>query len=174
LIVDESGSAGLETDWLNTEIGELAQQETEAFFGGVSRVKNPSQAVLPVFFGKADLCVVTRARWEMLAELNPQVLQKMRVVAESDPLLTFVLGFRVGAKDAEKDRLLEELFGLHATKRGKQVLTMTRTKQIVPLQEEWLEGVRHLSKRHQALMSQPATLGSGGSEAPKKKGGGAS
>ena len=70
-----------------------------------------SLVVLPVFFGKADGCVVPRDGWEVMGEMNPQVLKQLRVMAQSQPMVSVVTCFRGGSSGTLKERAIKAAEG---------------------------------------------------------------
>lgn len=47
--------------------------EPERFFSSMKEVITPAQVVMPVFFKRADGCIVSRRSFDVMAELNPQL-----------------------------------------------------------------------------------------------------
>ena len=142
-IVNSSlGRPWLETLLLSNRLGSV-----EAFFHPAQFVGKPATAVLPVFFGKSDACLVDATAFGVMAEMNPEVGKQLQIVATSEPLVDGVqLLSDAGWKGSEEVRLdlLETLRDLHLDPAGQQLLTMFKTDQLVPFATEHLDAVRRL------------------------------
>jgi phosphonate transport system substrate-binding protein len=143
------GNANLGANWLETLLrtNQLGNQET--FFGTVETVVKPSAAVLPVFFGKKDACLLDQAGFDLMTEMNPQVGQALQVLAVSEPLANTILCLRKSPWEAEAFRqtLVKILSELHLDPAGQQLLTMFKTGPLVPFKEAHLATVRELRAR---------------------------
>ena len=73
VIVLDSNNANNSLHWLRTELLALGFADPHAFFQRMEIKEKVSQVVLPVFFGKADACVVDRSGFAIMSEMNPQV-----------------------------------------------------------------------------------------------------
>lgn len=118
----------------------------EAFFGRVEKVAKPSAAVLPVFFGKTDACIVDRLAFNTLVEMNPQLGRHLISLAVSEPFLssiTFVArsGF---ASERRRQDTYDSLAELHLEPAGRQILTLFRIDALVPFKGEYLDSIRRL------------------------------
>jgi phosphonate transport system substrate-binding protein len=80
--------------WLATRVAAQTPSYAEPFFGRVTKEAKLAQIVLPVYFRKADACIVTRQGFETMCELNPQLRGNLRVLASSPRLLRFLGGYR--------------------------------------------------------------------------------
>lgn len=150
LIVDESHSFGIGRIWLAAETIEARIGNAFDLCSEVKFVRKPTEAVLPVFFKQKDFCLLNRRDWESLADLNPQ-LNGLHVVAESEPLIVALLGFRADYDPELRDQFVKDLSHLHETRGGKQVLTIAKTTGVSPFQAEWLINTEKLIERHRRL-----------------------
>ena len=80
--------------WLDTVLMEARLNRTSDFFGPVTVNKKASQVALPVFFGKVDACLLTQMSFKVMAELNPQLKEQLRVLANSPALVPSGFAFR--------------------------------------------------------------------------------
>ena len=113
----------------------------------------PSAAVLPVFFRTIDACVVDRSSFEVMCELNPQVGQQLRIMAESEPLLDTVLclnpsGSLTLKQERDMDHVLKKL---QDSPQGKQILMIFGINRFVPFEEKYLESARNLLENYTSL-----------------------
>ncbi|MBL9204468.1 MAG: PhnD/SsuA/transferrin family substrate-binding protein [Opitutaceae bacterium] len=89
-----------------------------------------SKAVLPVFFGNADACLVTRGGFNTLCELNPQVGNRLAVVASSGEWIPAVFALRANYQAPFRKELVQGLRELHHTTAGRQVLTVFQSDRL--------------------------------------------
>ena len=121
------------------------------YFSLLNETARPSQAILAVFFGQSDLCVVNEISYDLVSELNPQVKARLRSVGASPE---YVLGVGIFRKNmpAEQRKILENaLLNIGDSPRGKQVLTLFKTERFAPIQPGELESVRQLIRENDAL-----------------------
>ena len=124
----------LARDWLDgLAIDGGVREGASGLFGPIREVPKVTAAVLPVFFGQAEAAVATASDFRTLAELNPQIGRRLRVIARSPRLVTEVLAFRASFRSPERERLLAELERLHSSPAGQQVLTVFRGESTVAL-----------------------------------------
>ena len=126
----------------------LAQrvESHEAFFRSIEQVARPSAAVLPVFFGRQDACLVDDLGFKLMEELNPQVGAQLRAVATSVPLVGAVVCASESSWAAREFRpvLLQALSELHLEPAGRQILTLFKIDQLLPYEEAQLDTIREL------------------------------
>jgi len=172
VIVLQSSNASTIRHWFRTEILALGQGEPERVLGRLELKDGLSQTVLPVFFGKADACVVDRRGFEIMVEMNPQVGRALRVLARSDPYVDTVLSVRMRGWEREGQRqdLLDAIQDLPNDPAGRQIMTLFKFDGVVPFEPHYLDSMRSLRRRYESLVSargggegfQPAS-GQGGS-----------
>jgi len=125
--------------------------EAAKYFSVVNETVKPSQALLAVFFGQSDVCIVNERSYDLMSELNPQVKVRLRSIGVSPE---YVLGVGIFRKDmpAEKRKILEDaLLNIGDSPRGKQVLTLFKTERFAPIQPGELESVRQLIREKDAM-----------------------
>lgn len=115
----------------------------------------PSRAVLPVFFGQADVALVTRSAFETMIELNPQVGAQLKVLANSGPLLPLLLAPTRHADPDVMGKVMKAILELQEEPGGDQILMMFKTDKLVRCEASWLESFQALVKEHQALSGKP-------------------
>ena len=109
-----------------------------------------SLAVLPVFFGKVDGCVVPQDAWEVMGEMNPQVLKQLREVAHSQPMVSVVTGFRHGFSENLKARAIKAAEGSAGKSAFTQLMALFKSDGVVVQPVSCLESTRELlAKYHQ-------------------------
>jgi phosphonate transport system substrate-binding protein len=130
--------------WLEVLCREHGLGPANQVLASITATEKAPQAVLPVFFGKADACIVTRNGWEVMCELNPQLKMQLRVVAASPSVVPTVTCFRGGISEAFKQRAIKAV-ELSSTKPSfKQIMVLFKTDQIGSEPPEVLEATREL------------------------------
>lgn len=140
--------------WLDVVLLEQGLPRTEGLFAKVILERKLSTAVLPVFFGKAQACLVTRRGFETMVELNPQVGKNLRVLAASPAFVVTVMCFGPKANPADKATVLEGIQRLHEQPRGQQLLTVFQGgERLIEYPASVLDRAKKLRLRHDELLS---------------------
>ena len=158
VIVLDSSNANNSLHWLRTELLALGFANPHAFFQRMEIKEKVSQVVLPVFFGKADACVVDRSGFAIMSEMNPEVGKTLSAVAHSEPYLDSICCVRRNGWKQEQNRpnLLAALEELPEDPAGKQIMTLFKFDGFVPFEDHSLDTIRALRKRHDALAKELA------------------
>lgn len=127
--------------WVNWLLKQQGLPPYERFFGGVKEMEKPSQAILPVFFKKAEACLVMRRVFQTVTELNPQMGQDLVIIAQSPPLLRGIIVFRRDYSDKIKQAVSKTLAELHTHPQGKQILTLLKYDKLVTFKTEYLHSL---------------------------------
>jgi ABC-type phosphate/phosphonate transport system substrate-binding protein len=101
------------------------------------------QAVLAVYFGQAEACVVDKEGYRQLIEENPQVGYDLRAISEVGGMCRAVIC--VQPEHPAIDQINEVILTLHDTPQGSILLNMFSVDQLLPLEQEQLTAVRRLS-----------------------------
>lgn len=156
-LVIELGQKGtLPMLWLETLLLKEGVQSIQTYFSTIREAARATQAILPVFFGQADACVVGRFNFETMVELNPQVGKMLKVIARSPGFLTGVVCMRKDFYDKYKDNLDTALKAFYTEPQGKQIMTLFRIKKLVPYKPEYLETAEALLREHRDLTTRVA------------------
>jgi ABC-type phosphate/phosphonate transport system substrate-binding protein len=116
--------SGLAGPWLDTILLEGGLAAAAGHFGTITVVHKLSKAVLPVFFGQADACLVTREGFQTMVELNPQVGRDLTILATSPPTISCVLGLRSGYDPKAALEVTDILLRIDRNPRGQQILSI--------------------------------------------------
>ncbi len=116
------------------------------FFRTIGYVDRPSAAVLPVFFGRQDACLVDDLAFKLMEEMNPQVGALLQAMEISMPLIGGVVCVSEANWPSREFRpaLLKTLGELHLEPAGRQILTLFKMDQLVPYEETYLDSAREL------------------------------
>jgi phosphonate transport system substrate-binding protein len=136
--------------WMDVTLGESGLGSAGEFFGSISDATKATSIVLPVFFGKADACVVGRSSLETMQELNPQLATQLQVLTNSVCLPESVICLpKHYAWDREA--ALRGLAELDTEPRGQQILLIFKINKLDPFRPEQLDGLRDLKARYDRL-----------------------
>lgn len=117
--------------WLEHELAAASLPPIATHFATVNHLPKAARGVLPVYFGQADACLVTRGAFNTLVELNPQIGKALGPIATSPPLVSGVVLLDRRSVDA-RPTLLDAVLGLGASPRGQQVLSLFGVDAMVP------------------------------------------
>lgn len=131
LMLADSPHTCLAPAWLATLAAAESSGAALDFFGPISRQMKPSQVILPVFFGQADACLTTRREFLVICELNPQVSQKLDVLAASPELVSTCYGFRRDYRGAYRKEMIAAITGLNTRPAGQQIRTLFQYSELV-------------------------------------------
>ena len=144
---DQSRSA--QAMWIDTEVMKAGFNGAAGFFSSLKEARNPSAAILSVFFGQTDACLTTMPALDLAREMNPQLDRKLVVLQQSQDFAGGVLGFRSGYPNALRDKVVGVLVRLHQDAEGRQLLQLFATNRLVPFRPALLENSKALALEHQ-------------------------
>ena len=139
--------------WLETVLLEQGLGAPDRFFTTYETVSKPTVAVLPVFFGQAQACVVDEAAFKVMIEMNPQLGQTLEPLAQSEPMLSGIVCFSHNGWPSAKARadMRESLANLEKEPSGRQLLTLFKCTRLVPFAAAQLDSVKRLYLRFNEL-----------------------
>jgi len=137
---------GIGRIWLQNLLLTRGLGTPEEFFRATEYVTKPTAAVLPVFFGKQDACLVDELGFQLMQELNPQVGTAMLAVETSPRLVGNVvcISEKTWSSPAYRQALIDGLRDLHRTAAGRQVLALFKIDRMLPYDDAQLQTVREL------------------------------
>lgn len=146
---DQAGELYLETLCLRHH-----QRPCREVFSDIQRVSTSNQALMRVFFGKADLAQVYGYGHDVAVEMNPQLGQSLRKLAEF-PLRSLFLAFYSTRVDpALRQRTIRIMPTLHTYPRGRQLLDIFKIDRLDVAYPAELQPVIELEREYQRLRSQ--------------------
>lgn len=153
LMVIAGGKGELGKLWLDTLLLKRGYPRSSEFFSRYKETGNPSDAVLPVYFGQQDACIVTYSAFTIMVELNPKIGKKLRILASSSELLFSVLCRSSKVVDEElKQSMLDSALTLQNDPDGKQVLLLFQTDRLEKFRPSHLENIRELYREYTTLL----------------------
>lgn len=137
--------------WMDTLLAKQGYPVASRFVGSISQNTKLSNVILPVFFRRADACVVTRSGFDTMSALNPQLGRQLTVLAESPDMVPAVLTFRADYNPPFKEQLITGINELKETPAGRQVLIIFHSDDIA--QHPWtsLNSALKLIETHEKL-----------------------
>ena len=151
LIYSKNSRSALSVTWLDIELARSGLPTAANFFKRMEPVGKVSDALLPVFFGKKNACLVTRKGFEIMAELNPQISRQLKVLAASKEYIPGILAFRKSYQSKIKEIVLNRIEIWDQTPAGRQIFTIFQTDMLVIKPFEILGPTMELIKEHRHL-----------------------
>jgi phosphonate transport system substrate-binding protein len=124
LLLHKSARTCLAAPWLDICLARRGLGPPESIFIKIERPEKVSRAILRVFFRQDDACVVTRAAFEMMCELNPQLRKELRLLAASPEVVPSVFFFRPGFTGRLREDVEASIASMQETVPGRQTLTI--------------------------------------------------
>jgi phosphonate transport system substrate-binding protein len=150
LIIKEGARMSLAEEWFQRFLTDSGLPGPGNLFENVKHEVSLSRTILPVFFGKADACLVTRNGFEMMCELNPQLRQRLVPLATSPRLVPSVTCLRNGFDTSIRDEVVDALGALHEDPKGQQILSIFGVDRLVPFEPQYLTPVCDLLEKSPA------------------------
>lgn len=152
LLVETDQRGTLPIVWLETLLMRAGESDDpRKFFSTIEVTHKASQTVMPVFFGKADGCIVMQSAFETMQELNPQLGTRLRVIASSPGYVAAVGCLRQEYYRKHPSFFADNLETLHEDPQGEQILTLFRKEKLIPYRSSYLNSVKALLREHDEL-----------------------
>jgi ABC-type phosphate/phosphonate transport system substrate-binding protein len=145
--------------FLNTLLLKNRLPETEKFFFFVDPKPRSSQVMLSVFFGQAGACLTTDITYKTMVELNPQVKEKLKIIASSEEYVEGVNFFRKDYDENYKKIVLDRSQKLKDSVRGRQIMLLFKIDKVALLEEKDLDTVRKLLADYERLRKRNESAG---------------
>jgi ABC-type phosphate/phosphonate transport system substrate-binding protein len=139
--------------WLDTILLKKEGARSKDFFATIKRADNVEKAVLPVYFGQTEACVITRRSFETESEMNPDIGRKLMIIEESPDLITSIICLRYDFDRSLKEKLINTAITIHEDPEGKQVLSIIRMDSIVQYRPDFIKNLVELLKEYNRLKS---------------------
>ncbi|MRR06456.1 MAG: hypothetical protein EG828_05855 [Deltaproteobacteria bacterium] len=145
--------------WLDVLLLQDGKKNPSTFFGQMKESASASQAIMSVFFKKADAAIVTRGALETSAAMNPQLGSQLTVLAESRSLLGDITCVPDNVSQRLKRSIENTARHLHESTVGKQMFTLFQMDRAILFQQSYLEGLEELLKEHDRLLAKKVRKG---------------
>ncbi len=124
------------------------------YFSEIKESDKESQLILSVFFQQLNACIVTKNSFNLMTELNPQVGNKLKILAVSPDLIQTVTAFPKNFKNEEHRKLIiNAAEQLNSYPGGKQLLTLMNTDQVISFRKEYTDNVNTLIKNYKEILT---------------------
>ncbi|MBN2161480.1 MAG: PhnD/SsuA/transferrin family substrate-binding protein [Pontiellaceae bacterium] len=164
LAMSENISLNMAFIWLDTLA--LKQEGTgiEELFGKVVLFPKDSRAVLSVFFGAQDACLVSQGVYETMMELNPQIGKQLRVVMLSPKFVNMVIAYQRDYPLERLDESLDFVMHFHQDAETKQMMTVFGIDQLLVGGLDELDSIQEWVTRHDELLESKSSVNGGGEQ----------
>lgn len=149
---------GLSQPWLECQLADEGLPPSASFSGSVEIQPRISSALLSVFFGKADACLVAESGFETMAEMNPQLAEQLVVLATSPDVVSFVTCIRSDFTGINRQRTEDAYLGAHAHPQGRQLMTLFGFDRNRRCQAVDIESALAIIRRHERLVRSRADV----------------
>jgi len=139
---------GLLSMYLDNLIMKVSHRSPDNFFNVIREVKTESQAILDVFFGYSDVCLVAKHVLDAAIELNPAIRDKLKIIHRSGEKFIPVIYIAFNnVSDIEQIRFNKAMKKLNNTARGQQMLNLFGVQAIKKINQEKLYPMLKLNTR---------------------------
>ena len=105
-----------------------------------------------LFFGKVDACITTKATFNTMSDLNPQIGRSLRILKESDPLVFAVICIFPGTLTQDDIELITyTMETLHDQSAGNQILKIFRINKLIKFNEDYLQNTKRMIKKFNSI-----------------------
>ncbi|MCW8849378.1 MAG: phosphate/phosphite/phosphonate ABC transporter substrate-binding protein, partial [Melioribacteraceae bacterium] len=129
--------------WLENTLYDQGQK-LSTFFSEIKNVEKPSQALLPVFFGQTDACVITEPSFYTMLELNPQLKNELIIIEKSPEVINGIFCINKNTNENIKNATMDAAQKLTQTVSGKQILSLFKTESLLKFKPEYIKNTRKL------------------------------
>ncbi len=151
IIIKRDHSGIIAMMWIDTLLLEQSLPENTYFFSNIKKVDKGSHAVLPVFFGQADACIVHSRTFETMIELNPQVKKQITILLESPKLIDTITCIRKGIDKGLEKMIFKLGDKVNKDPAGQQLLMIFKMKKNFPYSPKHLINIEKLYEKYKAL-----------------------
>ncbi len=137
--------------WLDTLLMREGLGRKEDLFGAIREGRRAAQAILSVFFGQVEACLVTRRSLETVSELNPQVGRELTVLCRSPGFVREIMCGRKGYDETRKRVLMDGALRFQRYPKGQQILGLFGLDGVVPFGTTYLDPIVRLVEEHSNL-----------------------
>ena len=125
--------------WLDHILKQKKLLNKEKYFAQMQFIDKPLSVILPVFFKKADACVVDESLYRTVTELNPQIGTDLIALEVSQPLAIGLVAIRKTISDLQiKTDIKDAFLNLQNYDESRQYLTIFRIGKVIEFKDEYL------------------------------------
>jgi phosphonate transport system substrate-binding protein len=133
--------------WFETICAKNNIRSKEEFFNNIMEVSKESQLILDLFFGKIDACIIREKSFTLMNELNPQIGERISVLASSPAYLIAVICFNKNfVNELHRKYFMESALKIHKTVSGKQLMTLMKIDKLILYKDDYVNTYKELLK----------------------------
>ena len=151
LVVDSSNPWDVGRIWLETALNEKGHAPINRSFTDLQVAKKPMRTVLPVFFGRADACLVLKSAYDTMVELNPQLGRQLHVLMRSPGFVKNLICIVDDLDPGLVSEMDETLREMHTTDVGRQVLVIFQLQRNFAFRPEYLKETERVFDQYRRL-----------------------
>ncbi|MFN7994873.1 MAG: PhnD/SsuA/transferrin family substrate-binding protein [Bryobacteraceae bacterium] len=160
IVVLDDAYSGLAEQWLAVSMRREGLGSPSQVLGSLTKRYKAAQVVLPVFFGQADACVVTRTALETMFELNPQLSRNLKILSASPKMLTAFLAVAKDFPAQQKQVLFDRILSARTQTAARQVLMLFHSSGFRVVEPELLRNACSLLDAHEKHFGTQSALSS--------------
>jgi ABC-type phosphate/phosphonate transport system substrate-binding protein len=149
----KGGKSSLLPLWLDAVMIDNHLPAKESFLQEIKEASKTSQVVLPVFFRQIDAGAILKSAFDTAVTLNPQIGQKVKIIATSPPLVPQITCFRKNLPAETKAQFLKGALSLNDAPYGIQTFNIIKLERLLPFEPRYLDNVRDLVKKRKLASS---------------------
>jgi ABC-type phosphate/phosphonate transport system substrate-binding protein len=142
--------------WLETLCLRQHARPCAEVFADMQRVPNSNQGLMRLFFGKADMALVHSYGFELAVEMNPQLGQAVRKIAEHHLPSQYFAFYHARVDKGLRQRTLRVIPTLHTYPRGRQLLDLFKMDHLDVASPGDLKPVMELERDYRQLRARGA------------------
>lgn len=119
---------------------------TDSFFGGVEEVSKAASSIYSVFMKKADACVVTDLLFDLMADLNPQIKNDLKILVQTESVANAPIFVRKDLPDDMGFKIKKTLLETTEVPEGKQLLMIFKFSRMVEAKDADYDSLRNMLK----------------------------
>ena len=144
--------------YLEVELMKRGLPQSVHFFSGIEEVNDINSAVIDLFFGKTDCALVTDVSYELAAELNKQIPEKLEILLSSNDIVPQIIALNKNIPVPVTQNVDERLTKAHENPRIKYLLSLFHATKFVKLNESQILESHRLFSEYQAMMEQVESI----------------
>lgn len=139
LLVGSPYEGDIPVIWLEHLLKQKKMATLENYFSKIEFFDNALPAILPVFFKKVDVCLVSKNSFETICELNPQIQRELVAIEISQPITIGVVALRKNISDKKvRSDVIDAFLNLHNKVAAKQFLSIFKIEKVIEFKDEYL------------------------------------
>jgi ABC-type phosphate/phosphonate transport system substrate-binding protein len=146
--------------YLETLCLRLYARECSKVFSEVQRLSTSNQALMRVFFGKADVTLVYKYSYELAREMNPQLESAVGKVIDELPVNGIYFAFFSGkVKPEHRQQAINAIPVMNTYPRGRQLLDIFKMDHLEVVTPQELKPFIQMDQTYRELRAQVARKG---------------